>query len=226
MNKFLSLLFVTFISGCASYPTPYQEICETGGYYHQRLAKDTYKVVFRGNGFTEYRRAYDFALLRAAEICDQLGYTHFVIEGQDDKTSTTVVDLGSTSYTSGSLYGYGGSASYYGTTRTSSFLMPITRPRVELVACYFEGKPTGLYLEIFEAKSVIEKLREKYGLNLGGATKASYQSNLQIEVTHQLMPKQPDTDAKGKEIEGYKATTDPKTGKVITHPVYEDEEKK
>jgi len=162
MRKILALSLVLAISGCAS---PYQEIGYGGGYYHQRITEDIYKVGFRGNGFTGFEQTRDFAFLRSAEICAQLGYTHFVIEGQEEKSKETTIDMGSTSYTSGSAYGYGDSISYYGTTNTYNNEMSVTKPRIELVARYFDGKPSGRYLEIFEAKLVIGELKEKYGLN-------------------------------------------------------------
>ena len=158
----LCLLFCisVFLTGCAS---PYQKIGYGGGYYHQRIKEDAYKVVFRGNGFTERNRAYDFALLRAAEICIQLGYTHFVVEGEEHKTKTTNIDMGSTSYTSGSMYG---DSSFYGTTETYSNSMPVSKPRVELFVRYFESVPSGRYLEIHEAEKVIQELSSKYNIKI------------------------------------------------------------
>jgi hypothetical protein len=35
----------------------------------------------------------------------------------------------------------------------------------------------------------------------------------------------PEVDASGRKIKGYQATTDPKTGRIVTRPVYEDEKK-
>ena len=162
MKKNIAVLIVLFIVACA---TPYQKIGDTGGFYHLRMDENVFKIGFRGNGFTTYERANDFALLRAAEICKQLGYTHFVLEGQQDRSRTTEVDMGSTSYTSGSVYGYGDTASYYGTTNTYSNTMPVKKPGVELFVRYFDGKPEGRYLEIYEANSVINNLRTKYSLN-------------------------------------------------------------
>jgi len=144
--------------GCTA--TPYQELGDTGGYYHQRLHENIFKVGFRGNGFTNYKRAKDFAFLRVAEICDQLDFTYFVIEGQNDVSASTTIDTGSTSYTSGFLYG----DSYSGTTYSSGSSMSFQKPGVELIASCFDNKPTGRYLEIFEAKLVIKQLKEKYHL--------------------------------------------------------------
>ena len=240
------------ITGCA---TPYKSIEDTdgrGGYYHQRLSEDTFRVVFEGNGFTEYKRAYDFALLRVAEICVQLGYTHFVLEGQDDTTTVTDVDMGSTSYTSGSLYGYGDSASFFGTTQTYHNSMPVMKPGVVLVARYFVGKPTGKYLEIFTAGAIINMLSYKYSLDIKtnyssnrniasksfSSTKLSKESedfnteNESVDLESGVVTESDSVEqsreeyranTQNRKIKGYQATTDPKTGKMITYPVYEDE---
>lgn len=185
MKKMLILLLFVALGGCA---TPYQAIEDTGGmggYYHQRLAEDTFKVVFSGNGFTEYKRAHDFALLRAAEICNKLGYTHFVIKGQEDRSHTSIVDMGSTSYTSGSIYGSDDLASYYGTTETYNNNMSVLKPGVELVVRYFQGKPSGRYLEIFEAESVIRKLADKYKLDVVNILKPINEMNTENEALTQ-----------------------------------------
>lgn len=163
MYKIAFLMTLVFLFGCA---TPYQKIGDTGGYQHLKLAEDVYRVTFLGNGFTEYNRAYDFALLRAAEIGKELGYSHFTVEGQEDCSGTTVVDMGSTSHTSGSVYAYGGSASYYGTTTTQSSKMPVKKPGVVLFVKYYEGEPKGRHLEIHIAQNVINSMEEKYGFKL------------------------------------------------------------
>ncbi|MBC8205953.1 MAG: hypothetical protein H8E68_02240 [Kiritimatiellaeota bacterium] len=97
---FLGLCSLLF--GCA---TPYQPVGSAGGYFHKRLAENVYSITFKGNGFSSYKQVYNYTLLRACEIGDELGYTHMVIEGQDDCTRTTTVDMGANSYTTGSAYG-------------------------------------------------------------------------------------------------------------------------
>lgn len=165
MKKVLGLLLAISIGGCAS-PTPYEAIQDTGGmggYYHQRLGENTYKVIFAGNGFTEQRQAYDFALLRAAEICHQLRYKYFVIEGQDDKTTTHIANLGSTSYTTGQITSFG---SYHATTNTYGRAWPISYPCTELAVQYYAERPSGTYLEVFEAKAILRSLSKKYELGI------------------------------------------------------------
>lgn len=163
MYKIAFLLTLVFLIGCA---TPYQKLGDTGGYQHLKLGEDVYRVTFRGNGFTKYKRAYDFALLRAAEIGKKLGYSHFTVEGEEDSSKTTIVDMGSTSHTSGSVYGYGNSASYYGTTTTQSNKMPVKKPSVVLFVQYYEREPEGRHLEIHIVENVINSMEAKYGFKL------------------------------------------------------------
>ena len=163
MKKLTFLPILLLLLGCA---TPYQKLGDTGGYLQQKLAEDVYRITFRGNGFTDYKRANDFALLRAAEIGKKLGYSYLSVEGEEDYYRTTIVDTGSTSYSSGSAYGYGNSASYYGTTTTYNNQMPIIKPGVILVAKYFQGTPEGKHLEVHNIEEIICSMTTKYKLTL------------------------------------------------------------
>jgi hypothetical protein len=59
------LIASLFVSSCA---TPYQASDHRYGYSEQQVAKDVYEVSFLGNGHCSYERAFDFAMLRAAEL--------------------------------------------------------------------------------------------------------------------------------------------------------------
>jgi len=54
-----------FLCSCA---TPYQPLDHRYGYSEQQVGKDVYEVTFLGNADTSYERAFDFAMLRAADI--------------------------------------------------------------------------------------------------------------------------------------------------------------
>lgn len=159
MKLLITMILVATLGGCA---TAYQPMGDTGGFYHQKVAENSYIIGFKGNGFTDSQRANDFAKLRAAEIGAKLGFTHFVIEGTLDKSRTQIVDMGSTTTTSGNVYGYGNSASFYGTSRTTSNTMPVFKPGVEIGVLYSEGVPEGRHLEVFVIQDVINELKAKY----------------------------------------------------------------
>jgi hypothetical protein len=54
-----------FALSCA---TPYKPLSDRYGYSERPVGKDEFEVTFLANGNTPYERAFDFALLRAAEI--------------------------------------------------------------------------------------------------------------------------------------------------------------
>lgn len=162
--KLLPLLLLgILLTSCA---TSYQSSGSTGGFYHNKVAENAYIIGFNGNGFTKSSRATDFALLRAAEIGKKLGYTHFVVEGSIDTSSREIINNGSTTTTSGNVYGYGNSASYSGTSTTTQNTVPVYKPGVEIGVLYSEGIPEGRHLEILVIDQIIQELTEKYDIQL------------------------------------------------------------
>jgi hypothetical protein len=79
------------LGGCA---TAYQPTGLEGGYEETQLAPDVYRVSFRGNAVTEPERAQDFALLRAAELTLQNGYTHFAVSSEQASTRHVMTRFG------------------------------------------------------------------------------------------------------------------------------------
>ena len=63
-----------FLVACA---TPYQHLGLGGGFTDKQIAPDTFKIHFRGNGYTPDKRAQDLAVLRAAELTLEHGYQYF-----------------------------------------------------------------------------------------------------------------------------------------------------
>lgn len=158
----LLIILITFAS-CA---TPYQRLGEDGGYLQQQLDDNMYRITFRGNSYTERKRAQDFALLRAAEIGRTLDYTHFAVLGEEDLSQTHIVDMGTTAYTSGSIYGDRHFRNYYGTTRVYNQSAAVTTPGVVIVAKYFKGPPTDKYLELYEVDRVLNEMCQIYDMPL------------------------------------------------------------
>ncbi len=69
------MLVALVLTGCA---TSYQPKSYTGGYTDTKLDDDKYRVTFSGNQHTSADRVEEYALLRAAEITLEYGYSHFV----------------------------------------------------------------------------------------------------------------------------------------------------
>lgn len=57
-----------------------------GGVTAMPIANNTYRIVARGNGYTDGIAIQDYALLKAAEVTLQSGNTHFVIGGANDSS--------------------------------------------------------------------------------------------------------------------------------------------
>lgn len=162
MTKYsLFVALIVWLLGCA---TPYQEMGYAGGFEHRMLAEDVYAIAFSGNGFTSPKRVKDFSMLRAAEIGSKLGFTHFVVLGSEDQSASERIQTGTTSNTTGSVYGTGNYATYSGTTTTHANTTYVFKPGVEIGVKYFEGPPEGRFLEVFDVQEVLERLRQEYGI--------------------------------------------------------------
>ena len=171
-HSFFYLLPSTFcillllLPSCTTPPTPYQPISRDGGYTQVRTSPNTYTVNFTGNAETPYPRAYDFALLRACEIGQQLGFSWLVIEGQTDNSSRQVLQGPTSSQTIGTAVGpYG--TTFIGTTTTFPNQTTEFRPGVGLSLSYYTDQPTGKFLpnSIFNIADTLASLRAKYNLS-------------------------------------------------------------
>src|SRR5437016_7742233 len=99
MNKYILLagLAALVLSSCA---TPYQHMGLGGGFTDKQIAPNTFRIHFRGNGYTPDDRAQDFAFLRASELTLAHGYQFFDVlnAGSSDRggyVPPTVVTTGS-----------------------------------------------------------------------------------------------------------------------------------
>lgn len=165
MRAIIYIFMITaavFVSGCA---TPYQPTGFTGGFSETQLAPDIFRIYFRGNGFTSSERADDFAMLRAADLCLQHSFTCFAILNQSSSTSTSAVTTPGYAYTTGSVNGYGNSATYSGQTFYSpGQTIIVNKPRAGLLVRGFQSKPDGIYT--FDAAFLQQSLKQKYNTEM------------------------------------------------------------
>lgn len=80
------LPLVAFLAGCSG--TPYQPVApgsNSVGYSSGKMPHNRYFVTFSGNPRSDGNRVRDFALLRAAEITKEAGFTHFRIDDEDHR---------------------------------------------------------------------------------------------------------------------------------------------
>jgi hypothetical protein len=152
---------IVVLAACS---TPYQQVGTNvaGGFYSERIAENRFVVSFVGNGFTQPKRASDFAMLRAAETTLEYHFTYFAVDGRGDLSRTSMVHMGSTSTTTGTVSPYG---TYTGFTDTTSSDMPVFKPGTKLTISCFDGIPEDKHIgRVFEAAWVVATLKAKYHL--------------------------------------------------------------
>ena len=136
-------------AGC----TGYHRQGFTGGFSETQLAPDVFNVRFRGNAYTSAERANDFALLRAAELTREHGYTHFVLVSEKEEirvsSFSTPGSLSLTTEGNSSKAIYTGGQSY-------THLKPETSVRIRC----FSSRPEGI--EAFDAAFVEQSLKAKH----------------------------------------------------------------
>ncbi len=84
-SKSIILLTALLLTSCA---TSYQTFNDGtnlataglyGGFDETQISENTWRVKFKGNGYTTLDTTETFALRRSAELCLEKGYTHFYI---------------------------------------------------------------------------------------------------------------------------------------------------
>lgn len=88
LKKTTLLLCAAALCGCAT--RYHRENFFHPGYSDFRVSQDRFCVTFSGNQHTTRDKAEQYVLLRAAELTQNHGYTHFVILGSEDDTNTTL----------------------------------------------------------------------------------------------------------------------------------------
>jgi hypothetical protein len=138
--KIVFILAVILLSSCA---TPYQNSGFAGGFEETKISENSYRVSFRGNGYSSSHRAVDFNLLRSAELTVRDGYEYFIVlDGQDSVDKSLYFNPGSLNV-----------APTYGM---------ITKPRASNVITMLHLKPEGVFS--YHASTVVANLKAKYGI--------------------------------------------------------------
>ena len=102
-----SAMFVPVFAACVALPPTQYVPAEAGGllpdlgpkpvvseerrygYNDLEISPKFVRVTFKGNSSTDYTRAVDFALLRAAEVAVERGYPYFVVRTRVNASSMT-----------------------------------------------------------------------------------------------------------------------------------------
>jgi len=140
----IQLSLVISLAGCA---TPYQPTGLTGGFTETRLSENVLEVNFRGNGFTDEKKARDFTLLRSAELTLQNGFNYFTLVDSDtDKFA------GAT----GANVLAGGVAAF------------IPQPSTTNTIQMHKSKPDGSAgIVVYDASYICKSFGSKYGITCG-----------------------------------------------------------
>jgi len=115
------LLMGVAMYGCA---TPYQPKGLTGGYSDAQIDSNTYRVAFKGNGYTSREKVNNYLLVRCAEITVESGHDYFIILDSDtERKHSTYTTQG---YYTGSTTGYATASGNmaYGTATTHGTYTP------------------------------------------------------------------------------------------------------
>ena len=166
-NKWTKIIAIAstllFLSGCA---TLYQPRGLTGGYSDFQLDSNTYRVEFKGNGFTSREIVEIYLLYRCAEITANSDNEYFIMTGGDTEVrkSTYTTPGTYTSTTTATATAYGNTA--YGTAYTSGTYNPgqtynITKYGATATIKVFKGQKPSDYPTAFDAKELLHFLGPK-----------------------------------------------------------------
>ena len=158
--KFLtSVLLVLMLAGCA---TSYQKKGFTGGWSETQLDENLFRVNFQGNGYTSSQRAWDFALLRSAELALDNNYKYFILLGQDSVVNNSSYTTQTTSRTTGNAYATGNNASFSATTySTGGNTYNIAKPSSANTVLCFKEKPAHFS---YDAQFIYKSITAKYDI--------------------------------------------------------------
>jgi hypothetical protein len=121
MRPLLLAVSLSLLVGCA---TAYQPSGLGGGFTDSQIDANTFRVAFRGNGYTPRETVENYLLLRCAELTVERGFDHFVVLGSDTEGKAGSFTTPGTyrSTTTGSATAYGNYA--YGRAYTRGTYTP------------------------------------------------------------------------------------------------------
>ena len=159
------VLGVIGISGCATVYKPYGL---TGGYSDVQYDANTFRVEFRGNGYTPRETVEAYLLYRCAELTVQAGYDYFVMFDADTEALQRSVPLPGayTATTTGYATSYG-NRTYGSATTTGTYYpgvtMKETRYRRTTLVKAFKGLKPADHPDVYDAREVLHYLGRRVG---------------------------------------------------------------
>ena len=150
---FISFILCLFLVGGCS--TAYQREGFKGGYSDLLLDSNTFRVSFRGNGYTSSDTVETYLLYRCAELTVQRGFDYFVIVDTKGETKQSF-------YTSPGSYSsstsFSGNTAYTSGTYSPGTTIPIHKHRATVIMKVFKGSKPDLP-GAYTAKELMDNLR-------------------------------------------------------------------
>lgn len=148
----LTCIFLVLVitTGCA---TSYQPMGFSGGYDDRRTSRNTFDILFSGNGYTSSGRSADLCLLRGAELSLKNRFKYFVIQSADGKIDN------SSSITTGNFIPIGTGGFYMGSTSS------ISKPSNKMGIISFFRQPVQ-YEKFYNAHDIFKKISEEYYIDV------------------------------------------------------------
>ncbi len=136
-QRIFLILNLVMLSACA---TGYHKMGITGGYSDMQLSKNMYRVIFRGNGYTQEEEVTANFYRRCAELTKENGYEYFVITTNQAKAEQYVVGEAKTVHNGTFTNTYGNGVAYNGTTTTEQPMVYTKHKREGIVVFFANGK--------------------------------------------------------------------------------------
>lgn len=159
MRFVFPLIAAIALLGCA---TKYQPTGAAGGFSETRLSDNTWRVVFRGNPIAKADRTDDLALLRAADLALQHGYSFIKVKGANTTSSTvtssmpTYTTVQGRASTSGNRTNFRASAYTFGGDDSDEIITST------LLVTAFKEKVDAGTDDVYDAKYLCESIGKKY----------------------------------------------------------------
>ncbi|AKH68763.1 hypothetical protein IMCC21906_01084 [Spongiibacter sp. IMCC21906] len=152
--KIVFIALTILVAGCSS---SYKPMSASGGYAEQKINDNTWQVSYEGRSSSDAVEIKDYAVLRAAELCIEQGYSKFTLTSIND---TSRVKTYSYKPFSGSANTLDSCAGTNGVTPsqnqiTRRYVIPAARLTVN---CSDNGSKAEV------ANSTAAQLRQKYNL--------------------------------------------------------------
>lgn len=144
MKKIVLAALALLVAGCA---TEYGEMGFTGGVRADQISANQYRIVSRGNGYSDASSIADYAIRKAAEVTLESGNEWFLVMGRDDQSGVSLSATTTPTQTTGTINTWGNTATYNATTYGGRVnIQTIVKPGEDLLILVGSGpQPDAAY---------------------------------------------------------------------------------